>query len=100
MTVSKNCFAFTCFWRYNLQYVNNGEANMAVSEKNEILKKNRRVHLATIVSSLALGNVSAENNDAKGFSPTVKFFDAEIRNYSIDCELEEHFLNPRRSGRI
>jgi hypothetical protein len=68
---------------------------MAVSEKNEFLKKNRRVHLAAIAAGLALSNVSAENNGVKGFSPTAKFFDAENRNYSIDCELETNFLDRR-----
>ncbi|GHT93307.1 hypothetical protein FACS1894122_08330 [Alphaproteobacteria bacterium] len=65
---------------------------MAISEKNEVLKKSKCIHLAAITAGLALGNVSAENNNVEGFSPTAKFFSAESRNYSIDCELEENFL--------
>lgn len=64
---------------------------MTISKKNGYL-------LAAITASLSMSNVSAGNNNVKEFSPTAKFFSAENRNYSIDCELEENFL-ASKSGR-
>jgi hypothetical protein len=37
----------------------------------------------------------SENNVGEYVSPTARFFSVEDRNYSIDCELEGDFIQPK-----
>ncbi len=63
---------------------------MAISKKNEYL-------LAAVTAGLALSNVSAGNNTEGYTSPNAKFFSAENRSFSIDCNLEQNLLEAKNA---